>query len=714
VEKEMKTKIFGLLILSILLVGLIGSIVPAKAYSSEVTGLSTNGFDTNQQNFINVGTHNIYIFDNKLIDYDNNGALQGSLTYPAFSNDSNTGYNDAYGYSGRGIAYNSTHIIIVHAITRIDETGGVSSGRMSMTYEAGFVNLNTYAYTLIGCNNYGGAISGGSTETQSWSLSISNVLIIKNVNSTGTFYYFWVSEYMTGYYLGYQYYYSDALIYLGKDIGNSWVAGFSQKYFSKGSTQEGNILKSSSIVVDSAISPTNTVFFLCSNGNSVGNRANIFMIDFANFAVNYIGVTNFDYSYTGDTVQPIGGTGFVYVIGMGAYGGLINIQLVFASITLHNIAFETILFNTTYVHATGINMGIDSQAGYVRPFVGTYPNGQRAGNVSGGYACGFFAPIFSGQTGTYTGGYSLCGYSGTLTGLENNNPQWETNQFGYLWTSQQPQINPYDTQQIGGFQPIGIALGAFVDLQNGKAKANPMFTWTSVYQYNGELTGDIYLNTVISQRPTQVPLKMATSYTYKGNIFINYVKGGNGSFSALSTALSSYVTTYNVPSYVNKIDGSISDGVFTFQIAPVTATQVVYQVMKVNYTLSDGATGSFIYNLGYFGAGMSGDDGNGNTSYPYPSDAPNGGNGGSGGSGGGITITGTISPMFWAGLVLLLVFALMFGSIAGKDGLMAGIVLGISLDCIFGLFPIYLIIVAIIIGIIFALSKSGYIGSGSG
>jgi hypothetical protein len=88
-----------------------------------------------------------------------------------------------------------------------------------------------------------------------------------------------------------------------------------------------------------------------------------------------------------------------------------------------------------------------------------------------------------------------------------------------------------------------------------------------------------------------------------------------------------------------------------------------------------------------------------------------------------ITVTpdvdfGTTTPLIpinmMGGMVLLIVFALVFGYYAGKDGLLVGIILAIFINSISGLFPSYGLIIAVIIGAILIVSHTGIPKSDSG
>jgi len=215
------------------------------------------------------------------------------------------------------------------------------------------------------------------------------------------------------------------------------------------------------------------------------------------------------------------------------------------------------------------------------------------------------------------------------------------------------------------------------------------------------ITGDIFSNSVIAQAPTQITLKQSTTYTLTGQIYINDILDGNGNYSLALSPLSTSTTIFNyMPTVYNTY--SCSNGTFNFQFTPRTATETVYQLLLVNVTVTSSISNatyitSQLYDFGFYAIGGFGSGG-----IPYPSSTDFGDS--------GFSPTLTISPFFWAGLVVLLVFSLVFASIAGKDGLMVGVVVGIFLASIFGLFPIYTIIVSILIGVFMVLSKTGYIG----
>jgi len=693
----MKTrqKIFSITFMMMLFLSLFMLIVPVNAYSTETTGLQFSNFDSTQQTYVKVGSHNVFCATEKIVDYDNNGNLLGSLAKPQPSVYGTQVTTAPHFNTTRIYYFNSTHILI--GFTTMSRSGS-STYVYATNYEYGLIRLDTFGYTKL----QGTYVTLETLYFQDDANAFSSCGFATNKNSTGEFYYFWFSAVITNSPNNYG---DDVMIYIGKLVSGTYTLAYASKadVTFTGQNPNPNIIRGCPLVLDSLNYPISDgyFYFISSNAWTDGNRANIYIYNIALSTFTYIGVTSNDWTYTGYS-SAVTTSNFVYLIGVGAYSGKINVNLAYSTTASGTqLNFETIVFNTTYISQNFLSIGVSTNSAIARPFTVGWSTG--LGNTSALYGMGYFDDIYS--------SWALTGISATLTGIETNTPSWTYYQT-FLWTPQLPQTYPYSatSNNWGGFQPIGSNVGCFMDIQNGKCKANYCATVNTQTTLTGTLTGGIFTGGSIPTSPTETSLQQSLTYTFTGYVYQNGISNVNGTYSILTTALSSYPSILTDTAFSNKIDTAFSMGQFSFTIAPITSNTVMYRRIQVNITCTDGTSLVNIYNFGFYGLGMGGTNG---TPYPNQGGGSNGNGGstaGQGGNGGAFVPTVTVSPIFWAGLVLTLVLSLVFAGFAGKDGLMAGLVVGIALSCTFGLFPIYLLIIDIIIGALLVLSKSGYIG----
>lgn len=664
-----KSKVFSLLFILSIIIGLFSIFSPVSAYSDEVTDLETYGLDNNQQTYVKIGIYNIYAFDNKLVFYDDNAVLKKTYDIPDLTYFSNASKTVIY-------TLNSSCIILAHIS---GSTANDAQKGFYYSYAFGILNVDTLGYTSIATNS---AITGywSSTLYGSNGLIGSSLSIVKNSNSSGLFFYTVAS--ITGTYNSNQYGLQTSsytqFSYLGKLVISAWTSGFSVK-----KAEFDDIFHATNIVIDASYNiPSNTAFILTSNNFQDSSRATVFSLSFtAPETYNYIGVTGIDDSWTSFlNANSAHSSGMLYLFGVGIYDSKIYVNSAFSSSTATGITFSTVYFNTSFIDSVQVDTGLLSTSLIVRPFTGSNPSMAIFGNISGLYSVGYFSSIF-GYTGTFTGGYALTGLSFDLSGLETGLPVWTLHEFGFLFTPQQTQTNPYDTWEIGGFQQIGSYIGCFVDMVRYNAcKTNIMYNLTPIFEFNGMLNGDIFTNAVLAVAPTQITLKQGTPYSYVGNVYLNYILSGNGSFSVSTSATSTSVTVFDTYQLINKVDGTVLNGVFNFNLQPVSALTTVYRVMKVNFTLTDGSSGTYIYNLGYYSLG--GADGGGLV--PYPTDSGVGGVGG-----GGTDLTGLTAFLTnWQYMAIIIIYALCCGLLTWKfafTGLVAGLDIATVITFVTGL-----------------------------
>lgn len=649
-----------------LFMGLFASLSGVSAYSEETTNVGFEGLDNNQQTFVKVGTHNIYVFDNTLIDYNDDAELIATLTLPYPSNSSTTHtsktvYNESYRTSV--IYFNITHILVLRQVQICNKPS--STGYTYGVWETAFVNINTLGYTVI--TSHFKVLDSASYAYNYWQPEIGTQVIIKNINETGTFYYAWTSFKIR--YSSSTYFYYSCINYIGKNLISGWTNGGTWLFQQ---STESNYLKSNNLAIDSSgIVPSNYAFVLTSNSFVSGNRANIYMLQFsAPFTVSFIGVTSLDNTYTGnyDYHRP----NIVQLIGVGAYNGLISVNIAYGLANPSSgLGFTTILFNSSYVTNSYLLIGgMSTGSDIIRPFTVAYNTG--FGNSSARYTVAWFDDIFP--------TWALSGWSATLTGIENNAPVWETYEFGFLYTPQEPQSYPYylTSTDWSGLLPIGSNVGVFIDDTNNLIKANYCFAVNAVLTFYGYLNGDIFINAGIAQAPIEITLKQGTTYTFTGKIFIDSIMSGNGTYSIMSTEFISNSAVFTSYDLVNKQDNAFTGGIFSFTIAPVTSTVTVYRVISVNFTLSDSTQSTnYIYNFGFYASGGSGNN-NGGGGIPYPSITPLIGGGDLNGVS-GIDISGGITigdfSITYNFIVVLLIYGIICSLLTLKfafTGLIAG------------------------------------------
>lgn len=666
-------KVFSILLMISMFFGVFTSLSGVNAFSDEVLDLDTFGFDNSQQTFVNIDIHNIFAIGNKILDYDTDGNLIRDSSIPYTTNITITFdfVNDFYSHKSSIIEYNSTFCIIAHVFTHTDVSANPDIN--SIYYETFFYNINTGSFTSF--------FSGYQYNIYTIILPEyfhSNIAIIQNFNSTGRFYYIAIScniddsNDKT----------RDLLCYIGKFVNNIWTTGNKQEFY-RATVDNFSFMTLNTLILDSSLGsiPENTAFVITSNNWRDGNRANIYILSFSP-AVTYtfIGVTAIDYTYAG--TYNTNYIGLVYLIGFGAYGNKIYVNIAHSTSLGSTLDFETLIFNSSYVSHSKTSLGgLSSGSVNIRPFTVSFNN---YGNESGVYTIGYFDDVVS--------PYYLTLYSATLTEIETENPIWTFNQFGTLFTPQQPQYFPYSnsSNNWGGFQPIGSNIGVFIDMQNGKAIVNTLEIITTSNVFSLIISGGIFNSATLAQAPTEVKLQQNIQYTLTGKIYVNAVLSGTGNYSVLTSEFITTNSIFNAYDLTNKIDGTITGGTFQFIFSPVSATQTVYRVLQVNFTLTDGTVSmNYIYNFGFYALGSEDDNGN----VPYPSPIPTGG--GSGviidGSGGSVPIDQTeVIAIFtnWQNIILIIIYAVICGLctyLFGFTGLIAGFNIATILCLIIGI-----------------------------
>lgn len=679
-------KIFSLLVILSMFIGLFASLNIVSAYSTETTGLNlSNTMDTSQQSFVKLGSKNIFLVNWTLLIYNDNAELISTLTLNSLSNTSYGSFDYLSNkYSACIIKFNETFIMIGRLYNTFKTSG--TPDQFYNNFEYGLINMDTLAYTML----YGGYKTHGTSSDYDTSQDFiyNTIRLIKNTNSSGSFYFGWFSALLNKVSGAPAYRTTSIFGYICTvSVTNILTVSYSQKYILD-STSDNAYLRFNGLILDNGFTsgiPENYVYILTTNNWIGGNRANIYMISLnAPVTISFIGVTILDWTYTGYVAS--GGYGFVYLIGVGTYSSLINVNIVYGtSNSGSQINFCTITFNSTYVTSTSINAGVSTGSLVVRPFTVIWSSGN--GNSSTIYSVGYFDDVY--------GTWALTGISATLTGIETSTPSWSFYQMLFLFTPQQPQSYPYyaTSNNWGGFQPLGSLVGLFTDVQNGKAKANLCYGNSNSYNFVVTLNGGIFTGGSISQSPVEITLQQQVTYTLTAKLYVNSVLSGSGNFSVLTTDYNTNSAVFTAYDFTNKIDSNFSNGEFSITLQPVTAISTVYRVLRINYTLTDATQAYYTFNFGYYALGGTGYN-NGGGGVPYPSPTPvTGGSGviigGSGGSGANGGVTETIAVFTnWQNIAIIIIYASLCGLCAyafGFTGLIAGLNIATIICLIIGI-----------------------------
>jgi hypothetical protein len=176
----------------------------------------------------------------------------------------------------------------------------------------------------------------------------------------------------------------------------------------------------------------------------------------------------------------------------------------------------------------------------------------------------------------------------------------------------------------------------------------------SSYVFQGKISGGIFTSpATIAYAPTEITLQQNTAYVYYGSIYNNTVLGGVGNYSVSFSDYSLIDNIFDSYSFTSVSYGNITGGTFSFDILPVNTNNpnAVYQVMSINFNLTNGISGSYIYDFGFYGIGGQGDIG-----VPYPS--PVGGSGGNGSSGGIFSLLGISNSELAVGIYAVCIIGL--------------------------------------------------------
>jgi hypothetical protein len=238
--------------------------------------------------------------------------------------------------------------------------------------------------------------------------------------------------------------------------------------------------------------------------------------------------------------------------------------------------------------------------------------------------------------------------------------------------------------------------GNFISHTNGQSGLCISYNvYTNIeFNYAGYLSADdnSFTNVQISYAPTEVDLPQSVSFNYTGAVY-NYNGtalsiGGNYSIAISSLTDNSNIFSSYSLSYSQNYN--FSGNSFNFTISQRTGTTNLYQVLEVNFTLSNGETYGVLYNLGF----LIGNNVIGGTPTPLPSSG-----------GGGYLISLGVSDTYLAvGIYVVSIIGMVIGffylhnnNIPFAVGL--GLIVATIICNILGILGVYTYPIDILIGI---------------
>lgn len=317
----------------------------------------------------------------------------------------------------------------------------------------------------------------------------------------------------------------------------------------------------------------------------------------------------------------------------------------------------------------------------------------------------FTGTVITNDTTTYTGTYNV--YNSTLHyGILDSSILLDAKTDYYSGTFALNKTGTFTTSGIGSFN-FHIVADYYYNSNHTYQAYKVNGTLSNGYSFNlnliiigAETQSDFKMSISgggdsqkVSQAPIETKLRQTVTYTATGYIYVGNALSTNGTYQVSTSELSISNAIFSSYSLNNTFQGSVTNGVFSFTITSVIAPDTVYQKIRINYTLTNGITGDFYYNIGFYVLGS--------TANP---------------TGIGGNNNGTGQPLFsgnlLASFILIIVFALIFGAVAGKDGLLVGLIVAIFIDSVSGLLPIYGLILCVVIGGVLVVSHTGLPNSG--
>lgn len=676
----------GIIILSLIFVlsTLILPIINVNALSAETTGLDFHTSTTNQYQYAQCGDYYIFVTDDTLLFYNEDAELIKTYTDTVMVGVA--GYMPQYTRTCI-IAVNNTHIIMAESFY------GNSAGGSQL--RCIYIEVETLTVTQI---FYHKESAGSYGET--------GLTLLYNENTEAIYYL--ASGKCSA---------SGALTHLMQltPTLNS-IANFSS-----------TIMWKTTISISSATSSSE--FYVVTDTNSA-NRFNVYKISVTTPSMTLIGTSGLDNTWNNNYTYVIGNS--YDTDGSNVWYDIMTVQP--HPVVADNIMYELIRFNDTSVQYFREISAETSDINTLRCFSVAYSGNNEGYTLElqeGGYRTvyigtyfvedyqtlywGILPPFFS--TEPFFGSvelnfpiddnkyYLFMEHPFDLEDLDTITPTITLFSYVYPYLDAE-YIHYYDTSaNVGGLHPPEWYVGVMFDYINGKAIADTWFATNPSFAFVFSLQPTA-IQTLISPPTYRAVCYQEQNYNLTGEILINEVETGNGTYSVTSTGLS---LDYNIDEEgyygTSTVSGSIVNGQFSFQIpARYSTYPTIYEGVKINCTIEGS---SHVYTIKFVWTIYASEDGLEHTT-ATPTPNPTSSEGGLGFGG------GAFSTNMLVGIMLTLIFAVVFGAIAGRDGLLAGLMLSIFFCSIAGLFPLWGVIIAIIIGALLILSHTGIPNTTSG
>lgn len=410
-----------------------------------------------------------------------------------------------------------------------------------------------------------------------------------------------------------------------------------------------------------------------------GYEARISKIDIVAGTITVIGTTGMFQTY-GDYVYLIGHTNSTDGISTWQ-----NIGLVFtAPNTTQNIIIEVIKFNDTSLSYEWQPIALSSEVNDILPFSvsysGIWTNHEELQE-------GYYQVVYASTE------YVFNEFSFLITDLTTDTPF-----IGDIGTvhSYQGKSHYYSASTyIGGLQDSRYNVGVMIDYDGQRCIADVFQGYNPEYGYVFDLS-PTPLQIINSGTDLRAVCYQSQDYFYYGEVFLNGIRSGNGTYTVQSTGLSTdYYIDENGIYGSASINGSIINGLLNFTITGrISSYDTIYEGIKVNIAIGGGMDSfihKFVWTTNIYEDGLP-------HVTPIPTPIPDTGSS----LGFGMLTANTL-----VGLMLCLIISIFFGFFGGRDGLLTGLMIAIFVCSISGLFPIWGIIFSIIIGALAVLSHTG-------
>jgi hypothetical protein len=639
--KSQKTLFFSLILLFCF--GLFGLFVP-KINASPVS-VSLNGFQTNQNVYVQCGNYSIYATDLEILFYNGNSSLAKTWNIPI----SGLGYGSVQEAMTNILPFNSSWIMVTSSILH-DYYGVAGSYTEDSSQLAWLINVNTLYSDLImnqGYNYY---------NINSVPQNGENFITI-NIGNT---YYFLFSWSPITYSRLYEIYPSVSVV--GTVTNNAYLANCTLWIPSE--------------------SDSTCVYFVTSTGSGSGTRAYVYKMQVTTFTITQIGETGFSDTYS---------TKYAYLVDW-FYQGNINCYNFFVVYPDAEYAkymeAQIITFNDTFIGTaqTPIDLSTDAQSmgnsqpelippmNLIRPLsvqlpANTYGNGTLENNSN-------YNIIYIAKNYVFMYIIVKTVDMSILSSLTQPHVIIPAGTFYGFYPSQaNPQTFYFSTSyNIGGYLNPFSNIIFELDYQNSLAVACTTNPPNGVFSYAETISPTFIAN----PSSGKYQLYQNTQYALTGFLTFNGINVGNGVFYVASTGLftSSYTTVNNVgvPSgatYSNVTSGAITNGQFTLYFSPRNNPNAnIFEGIRIIMIFNNGSYEFIRYDLFEWST--------------QASVSP------SGGSSGGF---GNINLM-WFMVVFLCIGtpAMVLGFKFGTMGFVGGLILGMGVMIATGLLPIWFLV----------------------